>query len=57
MCDTNPGPVLYEYPVGCGGEAGGRGYKMEGTHVCLGPFIVIWQKPPQYCKVIILQLN
>jgi len=44
MCDANPEPVLYEYPEGCGGEAGGRGYRMEGTHVCLGRFIVMYGK-------------
>ena len=44
---------------GWGGEARrGRGFKREGTHVCLWPIHVdIWQRPSQYCKIIILQLN
>ena len=35
-----------------------RGFRIGGTHVHLWLIDVnIWQKPPQYCKVIILQLN
>ena len=39
------------------GENGGR-FKREGTYVHLGLIhIVVWQKPIQYCKAIILQLK
>ena len=35
-----------------------RGFSGEGTHVCLWVIHVdLWQKPSQYCKVIICQLN
>ena len=35
-----------------------RGVQDGGTHIC-GRFMLaaMWRKPPQYCKVIILQLN
>ena len=36
---------------------GGR-FKREGKYVCLWViFIVVWQKPMQHCKAIILQLK
>ena len=39
---------------GWGGDGGGRGVKREGTNVYLMPIRVdVWQKPSQYCKVII----
>ena len=39
-------------------EGGGGGLKMEETHVYLWPIhIDVWQKPSQYCKLIILQLK
>ena len=35
----------------------GGGFRREVTHVCLWPIhVVTWQRPLQYCKVIILQL-
>ena len=37
---------------------GGKGGSGWGTHV--HPWLIhvnVWQKPPQYCKVISLQLN
>jgi len=40
------------------GEGGGRGVQDGGTHVC--PWLIhidIWKKPPQYCKIISLQLK
>ena len=41
-----------------GGEGGGRGVQGRGTHVHLWQIHVsVWQKPPQYCKVINLQLK
>ena len=42
---------------GVGREVGGR-FRIGGTHV--HPWLIhvnIWQKPPQYCKVISLQLK
>ena len=50
--------VLWDNPEGWGGEGGGRGVQDGGTNV--HPWLIhvdIWQKPPQYCKVIILQLK
>ena len=42
---------------GKGWEVGGR-FKMEGTYVYLWlTHVVVWQKPTQYCKAIILQLK
>ena len=39
-----------------GREVGGR-IRREGTHVCLWQIHAdIWQRPSQYCKVIIFQL-
>ena len=46
--------MLWEYPEGWG-EEGGSGW---GTHV--HPWVIhvnVWQRPPQYCKEIILQLK
>ena len=40
------------------GREVGEGFRMEETHVYLWLILVdIWQKPSQYCKVIILQLK
>ena len=50
--------VLWDSPEGWGAEGGGRGVQDEGTLVY--PWLIhvdVWQKPPQYCKVIILQLK
>ena len=48
-------------PKGIGWEGGGRRVQEwwgGGIHVYLWAIHVdVWQKPPQYCKVIILQLN
>ena len=53
-----PKPVLWDNPEGQGGEGGGEWFRMGATHVYLWPVHVdVWQKPSQYCKVIILQLN
>ena len=44
--------------VGWGGEGGGGQFRREGTQVCLWPIHVdVWQKPSQYCKVIIIKLK
>ena len=50
--------VLWDNPEGWGGEGGGTGVQDGGTHV--HPWLIhvsVWQKPPQYCKVISLQLK
>ena len=52
------GLVHWDDPEGWGGEGGGRGGSGWGTHV--HPWLIhvdVWQKPPQYCKVISLQLK
>ena len=46
----HPKLVLWDNPEGWGGEGGGRGF-LWLIHVD------VWQKPPQYCKVIILQFK
>ena len=41
---------------GRGGEV--EGFRREGTRVYLWPIHTdVWQKPSQYCEVIILQLH
>ena len=60
-------PVHWDNPEGWGGKGSGRGFGMGreeggglgwGTHVHPWPIHVnVWQKPPQYCKVISLQLK
>ena len=41
------------YRGGTGKEKGGR-FKREGTYVYLWPaHISVWQKPSQYCKIIL----
>ena len=51
-------PRFWDTPVGGGGEGGGKGVQVEGTHVHLWLIHAdVWQKPPQYCKVISLQLK
>ena len=50
--------VHWDNPEGWGGEGGGRKVQEGGTHVYLRLIHVdVWQKPPQYCKVISLQLK
>ena len=53
----NSKAVLWNNPEGWGWEGGGSGAWDGGTHVHLWLIHVVWQKPPQYCKVISLQLN
>ena len=51
-------PVLWDNPEGWHGEGGRRRVQDEGDHVY--PWLIhvdVWQKPSQYCKVIIFQLN
>ena len=50
--------MLWDNPEGWSGEGGGRRVQDGGTHV--HPWLInvsVWQKPPQYCKVINLQLK
>ena len=50
-------PVLRDNPEGWGEEGGERGVQDGGIYV--HPWLIhkdVWQKPPQYCKVISLQL-
>ena len=50
--------VHWDNPEGCGGRDVEGGFGMGGTHV--QPWLIhvnVWQKPPQYCKLISLQLK
>ena len=55
----HPKPGLCDNLDRWGGEGGGRGVpEGESTRVYLWPIHTdVWQKPSQYFKVIILQLN
>ena len=59
MYDTgNPKPALCDNLTEWGDEGSGGGFTREGTYVCLTLIHVdVWQKPSQYCKVILFQLN
>ena len=49
--------VLWDNLEGWGGKGGGKEFRMGG-HTCPQMIHVkVWQKPSQYCKVIILQLK
>ena len=51
-------PVHWDNPEGWDGKGGGREVQEGGTHV--HPWLIhvnVWQKPPQYCKLIRLKLN
>ena len=55
---THSHPLSQKELSGWDGEAGGKGVQDGGTHVHLWLIHVdVWQKPSQYCKVIILQLK
>ena len=50
--------MLWDNPEGGDGEGGGRGIQDGGAHV--HPWLIhvdVWQKPPQYYKEIIPQLQ
>ena len=50
--------VHWDNPEGWDGVGGGREALEQGTQVHLWLIHVdAWQKPPQYCKVISLQLK
>ena len=52
------GLVHWDDPEGWDGEEGGRRGSGWGTHVHSWLIYAnVWQKPPQYCKVISLQLK
>ena len=58
--DTEPKASAMWHLRGTGGLGAGMGagIKREGTQVYLCPIHVdVWQKSPQYCKVMILQLK
>ena len=49
--------VHWDNPEGWNGEGGRKGVQDGGTHV--HPWLIyvnVWQKPPQYYKVVSLQL-
>ena len=48
------GLVHWDDPEGWYGEVGGRGVQ-DGEHMLI--HVNVWQKPPQCCKVISLQLK
>ena len=54
MFDTGHSKLVHwDNPEGWDGEGGVRGVQDGGTHV--HPWMIhvdVWQKPPQYCKVI-----
>ena len=58
-------PVHWDDPERWHGDGGGRGVWNGGTHVhlwliqcqCMIQFVNVWQKPPQYYKVISLQIK
>ena len=54
----HPKLVLWDNPEGWGGEGGGKGVQDGGTHI--HPWLIhvhVWQKPPQYCKIIGLKIK
>ena len=53
-----PKPVRWDNPEGWGGEVAGRGIQDGETHVHQWLIHVdVRQKPPEYCKAIVLQLK
>ena len=51
-------PVHWDNPEGWDGEGGGWGFGMGDTCIPVADSCqCIGKKPPQYCKVISLQLN
>ena len=54
----HPKLVLCDSLEGWSGKGGGRGFRMEGTHVYLWPIhIDVWQKPSQYCNYPPIKIN
>ena len=53
-----PKAGVWDNPEGWDRERGGSGIQEGGTHVYPWPTHAdVWQKPPPYCKVVILQLK
>ena len=58
LCDIPEGGDGWEMGGGCGVQGVGGVFREEGTYVYLWLIHVdVWQRPTQYCKVIILQLK
>ena len=53
----HPKLVLWDNPEGWGGEGGGRGLRMGDTCAPVADSCQCMAKPPQHCKVSILQLK
>lgn len=53
----HPKLLLHDSLEGQGGKGRQEGAQEEGTSVIYGDSCDAWQKPSQYCEVIILQLN
>ena len=53
----HPKLVHWDNPEQWDGEGGGRGVRDRGAHVHLLIHVNVWQKTPQYGKVISLQLK
>ena len=52
LCDN------LERQGGHGGDRVGAVFRMEGTHVYLGPIHThVWQKPSQYCNYPPIKIN
>jgi len=50
-------PVLWDNPDRWGGERGEGGFRMGDTYTPWVIHVNMWQKPPQYCKELTLQLK
>ena len=50
-------PVHWDDPEGWDGEGGEKGFRMGNTCTPMADSCECMQKPPQYCKVISLQLK
>ena len=59
MEDRELNPVLCDNLEGWDGVEGwGESFKRDGTYVYLRlTHIVVWQKPTQHCKAVVLQLK
>ena len=54
----HPKPMLWDNPEGQGLEGSGKGVQdVRDTCASLADSCDVWQKPPQYCKVVSLQLK
>ena len=53
----HPKPVLRDNLEGYGGREAEGGFKMGDTYIPVAIHVDAWQKPSQYCEVIIPQLK